>query len=442
MTTDPQNKPTPDQTETERVRIWREERARVAETERLERAKNATADRKRQLAEEEAARIAKAASLLPDEAELNNVRHQLHIERQIRRRRTIFQVALFVLLPTVLVALYVSLIAVPLYEARSVFTIAKPGQQTDSGLSGVLGSFSPNVYLSESFMAQEYIQSRVLMNELEAEIGILSYYGSPEMDPLRRLRDIAPLQINTQTFFRRYVSVAVNSRVGLVSLYVRARSPEDAQRFSDAILTKAETHINSLSESLFDEQVRKTEIAVGEARRALETARLDLIRLQVESGDVNPRERVAVIYATIATLEQEIINVLSEVQKIELAGYADTVQVQRLRDAKVSLQGRIALQRQALVDTSRGVSLNQTLADYEFALVQQEISQQSWASALAALTQARSAAALGISRFQISVQPRASSIPSHPNRIRTTLLALLFFLGLFSVVRVFRPGYE
>ena len=200
--------------------------------------------------------------------------------------------------------------------------------------------------------------------------------------------------------------------------------------------------LRSLSQALFEEQIAESQAAVDRARLNLENARLAIIRLQIDSGYPNPHESVAEIYNAISVLEAEQLSIQGEIDKIALSGYAESRQMEQLLETQKTLQARIEQQRERLVSTGQGQSLNQTLADYEFALVQKEIGEQTWSAALAALDSARVAAALGLSQFQIVVPPGSAAIPQSPNRAKTTLLAFLVFFGLFGAFKVFRPRVD
>lgn len=436
--------------EVERIEKWRAERATVAGAAKQERVKQAEADkavrlekaakgRKEQLAKEDAERAAQAAALLPNPSELDEIRRALSREQRHRRLVNLVQAIIFVMLPTLATAWYVTFVAVPLYEAKSVVTITTPGGQQDSGLPGMLGGMISQGSMGEAFMAHEFINSHEMMQLMEDEEGLLRYYSSLDMDPLQRLRNIPALQIGAITYYRHFIRVSVNIQTGLLTLYVSARTPEDAKHFSVAILHRAEIQIRALSRALFEEQISENEAAVNRTRETLEDARRNLIQLQISSGYANPRESVAEVHHAISALEGELSNLQGQIDDTALSGYSDSRQMQQLIETKQTLENRVAQHRLRLVRSDQGKSLNQVLADYEFALVQQELAKQTWSTALVALDHTRSTAALGLSQFQVVVPPNASLVSARPNRIKTTLFVFLIFFGMFGAYKVFRP---
>jgi len=448
--------------EAERIAKWRAERAAVAQEARQERLKQAEAakkaakegaaqdaipdsdsgidSRKEQLISEEKVRIGKVAETLPDKDELQEVRKTILRQQRVRRVFAYFQFLLFVIVPTALTGWYVTNIATPLYEARSVVTIAKPGGQADPTFPGMLGMPLSQGNLSEAFIAKEFIDSEEMIHLMEEQEGLVTYLSDDGMDPLQRLRYIPGLQVGADSYYHRYVRSTVNIQTGLLTLFVNARTPGDAQRFSMAILKFAEAKVRALSRALFQEQIAESEAAVERARKALEDVRVGVIELQISSGYASPQENMAEVYKIISALEAELLLLRREMDNTVLSGYSDSPQMEVLVEKEKTLKIRIQQQRDRLIVGADGRKpLNKVLADFEFAIVQKEIAEQTWSAALAALDNARSSAALGLSQFQIVVPPNTSLIPVRPNRIKTTLLAFLMFFGLFATFKVFRP---
>jgi len=132
-----------------------------------------------------------------------------------------------------------------------------------------------------------------------------------------------------------------------------------------------------------------------------------------------------------------------EIEAAEVSGTGDTVQADRLRERERLLNERIAEQRAQLVSDDPGddPSLNALLLDYELALLEVRIGEETLSTALQSAEKARQDAALGRNFFQVVVPPTPTEHPARPNILRTALLALLIFLAGFSVAKLmlYRP---
>lgn len=277
-----------------------------------------------------------------------------------------------------------------------------------------------------------------VMRELEHEIGTVSYYAGAEMDPLARVQSIPELQVTEAWMFSRYLKTVIDIRTGLITMTVRARTAQDATRFSEAILARTEAHVNDLAEALFSEQISQEERTVAQTRENLERARLSLIKVQIASGEANPRARIEGIYGAIASLERDLLDLEAGNARNIIAGHSETnSEMRKPREQEAPLKARIDTQRTRLIDDNAGPSLNERLVDYDSALVQVELAERSWAAALLTLEEARYAAALGAARFQVVVPPQTAGIATFPRRMEVTALALFLSAIFLAGLRVF-----
>jgi capsular polysaccharide transport system permease protein len=440
--------------EEERLQKWREERARVAEEERRQRLEKAEADRQQRIAEakearerqaeaDAAARVDEARKLLPTPEAIDNARQRLVGLAQMRKRRLMRQLAAFVLAPTLLITAYMGLIATPMYEARSVVMVTKAGADNGADLGGILPAFASGANLNEAFQAYEFIKSRALMQRLEEDAGVVTRFSSDAVDPVHRLREMPVLGLSHHAQFGNYVDAAINIQNGLITLYIHAPTPAETVDLSQRVISTTADHINQLAEELFSERVAQADRAVAGARAQLRDAQAALTQMQIDSGEIDPRARVEGVFAAIENLTQESQTLRGEIESAEVAGTGDTVQADRLRERERLLNERIAEQRAQLVSDNPGESpsLNALLLDYELALLEVRIGEETLTTALQSAEKARQDAALGRNFFQVVVPPTPTDHPARPNILRSALLSLLIFLAGFSVAKLmlFRP---
>lgn len=435
--------------EADRLQKWREDRARVAEEERRQRLEQAEIDRQarirdaretreRQARAETDARVDEARRLLPTPEAIAEARARLARLASSRKRWLLAQLFLFVLAPTVLVTAYMAMIATPMYEARSVVVVTKAGSDQGADLGGLLPAFAGGPNLNEAFQAFEFIKSRALMQRLEDKAGIVSRFSSLAIDPLHRLRELPLLGLSHHAQFGNYVDAAINIQNGLITLYVHAPSAEETVVLSQLVIDTTADHINQLADDLFVERVAQAEQAVADARAQLRTAQAALTQMQIDSGEIDPRARVQGVFASIEKLTLDAQTLRGEIEAAEVAGTGDTVQADRLRAREGLLNDRIAEERARLVsdDPGQPPSLNALLLDYELALLEVRIGEETLSTALQSAERARQDAALGRNLFQVVVPPTPSEYPKRPNILRSALLAFLLFLAGFSVVKL------
>ncbi|SMX36505.1 hypothetical protein [Maliponia aquimaris] len=338
-----------------------------------------------------------------------------------------------VVLPMLLVAAYLALIATPLYEARSVIAITRTGDAGISVQAGLLGGEKP-ANLQDVFRADTFIKSRAVMDSLEEDLGLVSDLSGEAIDPLRRLRDIPFLSISKHDQFDRFVQSSVDVQSGLLTLYVRAQSPEKAVLVSEAVLRHAEAQVSRLGQALFDQRLSDAAAMRIAAEDQVKQAQDDLVTLQLRFQDVDPRQRVANIYARIRELEDEAYRTRNEIQKLQIAGVGSSRQTEQLEALVLSLEAQIGQQRAQLVSPDGGSAtpLNNMLIDYERATLALDLARESVRTAIETEAETTREAALNRSHFQVVVPPGTADQPLYPRSFATLLVSLVLCLTIFA----------
>lgn len=246
----------------ERLKAWKEKRARVAEQSREERARQAEAEKRarqaqleeekakraqeaaeeraRVLAAEKAERMAVARAKLAARSDIDSARSRLMAYRGRAARLLVLRLAAFIGLPTALVAIYLFAIATPLYLAET--RLIAPNPTPNTSMAPVFGGHGSQ----DVFQARAIIMSPQMFQSLDAQHGFIAHYSDPEVDPLTRMRAIPALQISDFDQYARFVAVDIDAYEGLITLRVKARDPETARAFSDAILFESQKRLATL----------------------------------------------------------------------------------------------------------------------------------------------------------------------------------------------------
>lgn len=362
------------------------------------------------------------------------------LKRQLGNLRTWALFGTIVAVPVVLVAAYLMFVATPLYEARSVIAITKTGNSGASTQAGLLGGLDKPSNLQEVFRADTYINSQALMDSLEEEIGIVTELSGSAIDPVRRLRTIPLLSVSKRMQFDRFVESSVDVQSGLLTLFVRADSHENAILVSEAVLRNAETQVSRLGQMLFDKrQSHATDMRLA-AERQVQEAQTALVALQMKYQDVDPKNRVENIYARIKELEDEAYRIDNDIQKAQIAGVGDSRQTEKLIALASHIEGQIDNERAQLVSPD-GISptpLNNMLMEYERASLNLELAREAVRTAIAAQAEANREAALNQSVFQVVVPPSTAQAALYPRIPATLSFTLVVCLALFGAVVTLR----
>lgn len=242
--------------EQERLRVWREKRAKIAEQSRQEREKIAEGERRnrqkqqeeekqqrlrhaadlraKQEAEKRAERMNAARSRIAGRTDIESARKRLLEYRKIEARNFAIRLVLCVGLPTALIAVYLFAVSTPLYVAETKFALVSTAQDTVGAETSSPFSTSPSA--QQAHQLRSYILAPQMLATLDEKNGFSDHFSSDQMDPVTRMYPQNGLQLSKIGQFKRYVDVSVNGQEGLVSVKVQAAAPEKAKAFADTIL--------------------------------------------------------------------------------------------------------------------------------------------------------------------------------------------------------------
>lgn len=441
------NSKSTDTSEDERIQAWRAERARIAEADKAQRIQQKQAEMTQSAntakQDQKSAALALLSSVTPtppSQLEAETAPAQKSIPFTKLGNWPLF--CAIVVAPFLIVAFYLLAVATPLYEARSVIAITKSAESGNTQRSGLLGGVQGSSNLSEVFRAHSYVQSQALMDALETELGLITEFSGPAIDPLKRLRTVPVLSLSKSSQFGRYVETSVDIQSGLLTLFVRA--PNDAQAIvvSEAVLRNTQEQVLALGQQVFDQrQEHATNVRLAAEKQVAE-AQAALIALQIKYQEVDPRNRVEGIYTTIKDLEAEATRLNSEVQKAQISGIGDSQQTQQTVALEARIRQQIAEQRARLVapDGASAGSLNTLLMEYELATLELSLAREAAQTALKSQAAAGQEAALNRSLFQVVVPPRTAQIAVYPRIPGTLALVLIISLAIFSGFTMFRSA--
>ncbi|MEM1236757.1 MAG: capsule biosynthesis protein [Pseudomonadota bacterium] len=362
---------------------------------------------------------------------------QLDIAR--RRRRKLFllfaRLGVFVGLPTAILGYYFAFVATPLYGTKSAFLI----QQNDGasaaagGLASMFGS-NQLATVQDSIAVQGYLTSREAMLRLDTDHGFKSLFQNEELDPITRLDPDATNE-DAYSLYKKHVKIGYDPTEGIVTMEVKAPSPEASEEFSNALIGYAEGQVSDLSLRLRNDQMQGARDAFAEAEVKRQDAAERLVGLQTDLQTVDATGVIASSQARIANFETQL-----EEKRIELQAQLANTRPNQSRvdglEADIErLEESISSQKARLTQaTDGGESLASIQAQIQIAQVDFQTRDLMLQQALQALETARISADRQVRYVAISTPPTAPDTPTYPRVFENTLLAFLIFLGIYLLV--------
>lgn len=338
-----------------------------------------------------------------------------------------------VVIPTVIAAIYLLLIASPRYVSEAQFIVRSSDEGAVTSLGSALEGVGIGGKSANAHAVLEYIKSPDGLAELGRTVDVRKAYARPGVDALSRLpRPFS--DASNETFrkqFNSYLTVGYDSQTGISTLRVQAFAADDAQRIADGLLLGGETLVNRLSERSSADAVSQAERNVLEAQARLDRALEALTAFRNREGLIDPTssaraggELVAQLSLNLATMQAERNQIATDTPNSPQLPVIDG----RIR----ALERQIAIERGKIVGDAS--SLAPRISSYENLQTEREFSERLLASSTAALNAAQLTARSKRLYIDRIVNPDRPDRAIEPQRLMSLLavfasLMLVYGLG-------------
>lgn len=356
-----------------------------------------------------------------------------------RRRRTVLmmaRLAIFVLLPTIMVGYYFYNVATPMYATSSEFVIQKAEATSVAGGLGGMFQGTSMATQQDSITVQSYLASRAAMLRLDQDHGFKSVFSDPTIDPIQRL----PEEASNEAAFAVYqdrVKISYDPTEGILKMDVIAPTPAASQQFSEALIGYAEEQVDQLTQRLREDQMSGARDSYEAAEASRGEALASWLQLQEDVQQIDPVGETAAKTQQISALE-------TERQRLTLS-LQDRLNVRRPNEAQVNaLQAQIDnienliadLRDKMTISTDTGTS--QAARNTELRLAEENYTFKTMLAqqALTQMETARIEANRQVRYLSMGVEPVAPDEATYPKAFQNTLLAFLIFAGIYLMISI------
>jgi capsular polysaccharide transport system permease protein len=346
-----------------------------------------------------------------------------------------------VALPTLIAALYYLLIAADQYSSEGRFAIrtseSTPATADSSSVMASLGLGASTPTTADSYIVVEYLQSRRLVEDLQARLDLRKIFSSPEADWYARLDPDVSIE-KLVSYWNGMTEAYFDSMTGIVQFEAKAFNAADAQRIAAAALESAEKLINGLSKRARDDTVQFAKDDLGRAELRLKFARKAIREFRDRQKQIDPTALAASRLSVVASLESQLATEQATRAMVNTF-LNDNAPSVRLMENKIdALRNRIKEERSKLGTTSGaegGEVMSTVIAEYEELATDREFAETLYKSSLSSLEAARMAAERQMRYVASFVEPKRAEDAQYPERFKNILLVFLA-TGLAWVIGV------
>ncbi|GAN97287.1 capsule polysaccharide export inner-membrane protein CtrB [Komagataeibacter europaeus NBRC 3261] len=339
---------------------------------------------------------------------------------------------LCVIMPTFLTALYLILIATPQFISEAHFVVRGRSGQSGISLSNILQSSSGGAGATSenTYVVQDYMQSRDAAEILIKQNHLLDVYSRPEADFLARysLFGLGKKFEHFYKYYKRHVIVEQDTETNISILTVRTFRAQDSQQIARALLDAGENLVNEINRRQRENLIHATAMEVDAAEAKLR--------------DIN--QKLAEYRNTIELIDpmRQSVPMVSYVTSLQNMLTSTNMQLSQLRASAPNSPLIAAYQRQAdiLADqikkssgqiTGPGESLVPKITGYEDLMVQRDIQQRVLASDVASLEVAKQQANQQMIYVDEVAQPNMADWAEYPRDTIVLVVMFLSCLGLY-----------
>ena len=344
-----------------------------------------------------------------------------------RHRLVLLSLLVVVLLPLLVSAAYLWIVAKDQYASTVGFSVRREDASAAADILGGLTSLTKSSS-SDTDILYEYLRSQKLVADMDAKVDLRGLWSKPIGDPVFTLDADGSIE-DLVDYWQRMVRTSYDSTTGLIEVRVLAFEPADATRIAQALLDESARMINDLSAAAREDALRYSREDLTIAEDRLRAAREAVTAFRVKNQIVDPTTDFQTQAGLVGTLENQLAEAQIEIDLLAGVAENDPRLVQAKRRAEV-IVARIAAERAKVGADGTGMrDLAALAADYERLIVDREFAEKAYIAALSAYDSTK-AESQRISRYLAPhVLPTSAEVSRYPERL--SILGLMaLFLGL------------
>lgn len=347
---------------------------------------------------------------------------------------------LFVILPTLVAAIYLYGVASDQYESSGDFVVRQAEKgPVPSDMGQMLGmSFGGGSVSSEAHLVADYLQSHEAVARLRKENSLVERFRRPEIDPLSKLRYADPKAEQLLKYYRKQVRIQNDPETGISHITVHAFTPADARDIAAKLLLLGEERINALNERTYRDAVSHSESELRRAEEELAQAEIRMTAFRRQAGDIDPKGSGTAQISLVSGMTAELSGARAKLQSIRQAVGTDSPQYRAMAAQVASLEAQVAGQSSRIAGNDSSIA--NKLGTFENLVVRREAAAKVYAAANGSLEMAKAEATRKQTYLVRVVDVNTPAKSEFPKRGKI-LLTLFFGLALaYAILKMILAG--
>ncbi|MFT5592344.1 MAG: capsular polysaccharide transport system permease protein [Oceanicoccus sp.] len=336
-----------------------------------------------------------------------------------------------VLLTSILVVGYYTVVASPRYATSTQFVVKEAGSN-EAALMGIAALGTTSSAMRDALIIKEYVESRQMAVSLDEAIGLKAHYQNNEWDVLSSLSEYATVEDYVE-FYKKHISVRHDELSDIVHIEVQAFTPEYSLLLGQTLLELSEQFINSLGDKMAKEQLAYAQKEVERLYTNMKSQQQLLVHFQNNNELYNPEQQGSAMLAAIGNLQGNIITAQAKLKEMIAVMRDDAAEVKSQRILIKSLQQQLN-EEQGKLTSDDQKSLNQITANFQEIKLSTELATGLYQAGLSSMEVVRADAYRKLKHLLIVQHPAQPETDQYPRRIYSIFtwfvsLLLMYLLG-------------
>ena len=337
---------------------------------------------------------------------------------------------LVVVLPTACATVYMVGYAADQYVSEARFVVRGQASQSSGMLNGLLASTGLTHAQEDTYVVQDYMQSRDAMNELVAKDDLRAVFNRPEADVLSRFplwKDWASDE-HLYRYFKSHIQAELDSTTGISSLTVKSFRGADSREIATALLGAGEALVNRMNERQRENTLRQARKDVTDAENRVTEVGKQIAVFRNREAVLDPTKQSVPLLSGINDLQMALVRTNLQLSQVTLSTPRSPL-IPDLTRRVAALQEQIEQARAQVTGSDQ--SLVPKITAFDALALQQNFADKLLGSAIQSLETARIAAERQELYLETVVQPNLSDYATYPKRVATIAIVFASFLGVY-----------
>lgn len=292
-----------------------------------------------------------------------------------------------VAVPNLIAGVYLAFFASDQYATETRFALRGGEPSVLDQFGGLFGMPSAN-RTQDSLIVVDYIRSRSMVEAVDKALDLRHMFARENVDAVSRF-DPRRTDEELLRYWRRHVDANIETMSGIITVVVRAFTPEDSLAIARAVAAQSEKLVNELSERARGDALRQAHAELARAKDGLQLKIAAMRDVRNAEGILDTAKTTEAMTRIVSELRLELIRMQQEYEAQRRTIAADAPQLRVLEARIVSMRDQIRALEGQMTGDKANATLSTAMGRFNMAQLEKNVAEQQYVAAAAAYERAR-----------------------------------------------------